>query len=189
MSNLEKFITDNREAFDDKEPPEKVWKNVDAILSGKQKKKKDRIVLLTPIIKWSMAAAALLLIGSMFYFKFTDKEERPVEAASTEKIDVPGIPQVNEFAKMIVLKQEELKALSKEQPELYSKFTKDIIQLDSSYKALKDQLSVTSNKEMLVEAMIQNLELQLSVLNQQLNIIKQIKQSKEYSHEKNFPAI
>jgi len=31
---------------------------------------------------------------------------------------------------------------------------------------------------MLIEAMIQNLELQLNVLNQQLNIIKEIKQLK-----------
>jgi hypothetical protein len=38
---------------------------------------------------------------------------------------------------------------------------------------------------MLLEAMIQNLQLQLNVLNQQLNIIHQIKDSKKYSHEKN----
>ena len=86
----------------------------------------------------------------------------------------------------IPLKQEELKVLSKEQPVLYRKFTEDIIQLDSSYKALKDQLSVTPNKEMLVEAMIQNLELQLNVLNQQLNIIHQIKQSKKHEKNKSF---
>jgi hypothetical protein len=32
--------------------------------------------------------------------------------------------------------------------------------------------------------MIQNLQLQLNVLNQQLNIINQIKESKKYNHEK-----
>ena len=103
--------------------------------------------------------------------------------------DIPGTPEVNEFAKMIVLKQEELKQVSKEQPELYSKFTKDITQLDSSYNTLKNKLGVTPNREMLIEAMIQNLELQLNVLNQQLGIIHQIKQSKKYSHEKNTSFI
>ena len=88
------------------------------------------------------------------------------------------------FVKMIDTKQEELKALAKEQPELYREFTTAITQLDSSYNTLKSQLSSTPNTEMLLEAMIQNLQLQLNVLNQQLNIIHQIKESKKYSHEK-----
>ena len=86
---------------------------------------------------------------------------------------------------MIDTKQEELKALAKEQPELYQQFTTAINQLDSSYNTLKNQLSATPNREMLLEAMIQNLQLQLNVLNQQLNIINQIKESKKYYHEKN----
>ena len=180
MSNLEKFIADNRKEFDDKVPSTKAWDEIEAAITGKKKKK----AILTPIIKWGMAAAAMLIIASLFYFRFDNKtgsQTAPVKSIVTE---FPVTPEVNEFAKMIVLKQEELKQLSKEQPELYNKFTSDITQLDSSYKALKQQLNVTPNKEMLVEAMIQNLQLQLSVLNQQLSIIKQIKQSKEYSHEK-----
>ena len=93
--------------------------------------------------------------------------------------------QMNQFVKMIDTKQEELKTLAKEQPELYQKFTIAINQLDSSYNTLKNQLSSTPNTEMLLEAMIQNLQLQLNVLNQQLNIIHQIKDSKKYNHEKN----
>src|SRR5207342_466801 len=98
-------------------------------------------------------------------------------------------PQVNEFAKLVALKQEELKALAPEQPELYQQFSTDINQLDSSYKSLKNQLGATPNREMLIEAMIQNLQLQLNVLNQQLNIINQIKQSKSNKHEKNTQTI
>jgi hypothetical protein len=56
--------------------------------------------------------------------------------------------------------------------------------LDSSYNTLKDQLSATPNREMLLEAMVQNLQLQLNVLNQQLNIIHQIKEQKKYNHAK-----
>ena len=181
---LEKFIPGNRKDFDDKIPSKNVWDNIEAELTGKKKKKP----FLTPIIKWSMAAAAVLAIGTFFYLQSDKKTNDANGIVKSETIEIPDAPEVNEFAKMIVLKQEELKLLSKEQPGLYNKFTKDIIQLDSSYNALKNQLSVTPNKEMLVEAMIQNLQLQLSVLNQQLSIIKQIKQSKEYSHEKKYPA-
>jgi len=92
-------------------------------------------------------------------------------------------PQVNQIARLVAMKQEELKAMAPEQPELYRQFTTDITQLDSSYHSLKSQLNASPNPEMLIEAMIQNLQLQLNVLNQQLNIINQIKQSKKYSHE------
>jgi hypothetical protein len=57
--------------------------------------------------------------------------------------------------------------------------------LDTTYITLKKQLSIAPNKELLIEAMIQNLQLQLQVLNQQLNIINQIKKSKNDNHDKN----
>ena len=90
---------------------------------------------------------------------------------------------------MIASKQEELKVLGKEQPELYQQFINDITQLDSTYNNLKNQLNITPNRDMLLQAMIQNLQLQLNVLNQQLNIINEIKQSKKNSHEKNNKTI
>ena len=137
------------------------------------------------MVKWSAAAAVLLMVGLGAYFII--KKDKVVEPPFVEvKNEAPVLdpPEIPQFAQMIALKQEELKTLAKDQPELYQKFTSDITQLDSSYKALKNQLSITPNREVLVEAMIQNLELQLNVLNQQLNIIHQIKQSKNYSHEK-----
>ena len=191
MSNrIEDFISGNRQEFDDKFPSGKVWEKIDATLNGKSKKK----TVLMPLMKWSIAAAVLCMIVSVVYLNLTRKQ--PVEpvivkAANTDinNLAPESAQQVNEFAKLIDMKQEELKVLAKEQPQLYQKFSSDITQLDSSYNALKNQLSISPNKEMLIEAMIQNLQLQLNVLNQQLNIIKQIKQSKEYSHEKNYQTI
>jgi hypothetical protein len=141
--------------------------------------------MLTPVVKWSVAATVLLMVGVGAYFIIKkDKLVDPPTAEIKNEILVPDAPGINSVAQLVVMKQEELKTLSKDQPELYEKFTTDITQLDSSYKALKDQLNVSPNREMLMEAMVQNLQLQLNVLNQQLNIIHQIKQSKNYSHEK-----
>jgi len=184
MSNkLKNFISDNRKAFDDERPSDKVWENIEASFSEKKKKK----FVLTPLYKWSMAAAAVLIIASGVYFFAIKEPKERIETASTET----GVddPTINQFVKMIDARQEELKLLAKEQPELYQQFTTAINQLDSSYNTLKNQLSATPNKEMLLEAMIQNLQLQLNVLNQQLNIIHQIKESKKYSHEKNDQKI
>jgi len=189
MSKTENFISDNREDFDDKMPAGKVWQNIEAEMNGKKKKKS----IIMPVIKWSMAAAAMLVIGTVVYVKLNKKETGKQELVKVNT-DINTLapeyaPQMNEFAKLIDMKQEELKVLSKEQPQLYEKFTTDITQLDSSYNALKNQLSGSPNKEMLIEAMIQNLQLQLNVLNQQLNVINEIKQSKKYSHEKNYQKI
>lgn len=191
-SKLKKFIWDNRAAFDNEVPSGKVWENIEASFVPKQKKRS----IIRPLYKWTMAAAAMLTIATGIYFiafnksseiaapEITASPQGPAGGLDINKLAPEYAPQMNQFVKMIDMKQEELKVIAKEQPELYKKFTKAINQLDSSYSTLKDQLGTSPNREMLLEAMIQNLQLQLSVLNQQLNIINQIKQSKKDSHEK-----
>lgn len=191
---LEKFIGDNRHEFDAAVPSDKVWENIAAGFGDGKKKKRS---ILTPLYRWSIAAAIIISAGlTTFLMLKNNKTADPITvSAKNDSInDINAIapeyaPEVNEFAKLVILKQEELKALAPEQPELYRKFSTDINQLDSSYKSLKNQLNVSPNHEMLIEAMIQNLQLQLNVLNQQLNIINQIKQSKSNSHEKNNQTI
>jgi septal ring factor EnvC (AmiA/AmiB activator) len=181
-NNLEKFIRENRSAFNDEAVPGNVWENIEAGLTAQPKKRSP----LRAIYKWSMAAAAVLVIGAAFYFGLNTKEGvRPETADSIiTGLSPEHASEVYQFVKLIDTKQEELKKLTREQPELYREFSTAIDQLDSSYNTLKNQLSSTPNTEMLLEAMIQNLELQLSVLNQQLSIINQIKESKKVSHAK-----
>jgi septal ring factor EnvC (AmiA/AmiB activator) len=186
MSNkLKNFISDNRKAFDDEMPSGRVWENIEVSCTEKKNTKS----ILTPLYKWSLAAAAVLVISLGIYFAASKKPGDTIITVGTEididKLAPEIVPQMNHFVKMIDTKQEELKTLTKDQPELYQQFSIAINQLDSSYNNLKNQLSATPNREMLLEAMIQNLQLQLDVLNQQLNIINQIKESKNYSHEKN----
>ena len=187
---LKQFIDDNRNEFDDRVPSAKVWENIEDSFSSRKEKRP----VIRPLYKWTMAAAAMLVISTGVYFLMVDKKA-PVETVSSgpEGTGADGpesfTPEMNQFVKMIDMKQEELKTLAAEQPELYRKFTNDLDQLDSSYNTLKSQLTAAPNREMLLEAMIQNLQLQLSVLNQQLNIINQIKQSKKNSHEKIDQAI
>jgi len=184
---LEKFIGDHRNEFDDRIPSDKVWENLASGLVP-QKPQQQKKSILRFLNKWSIAAAVLVSVGITTFLVMNTTKNNTVDVAGVTKIDTATdisaiapeyAPEVNEFAKLVVLKQEELKALAPEQPELYRRFTTDINQLDSSYKSLKNQLGATPNREVLIEAMIQNLQLQLNVLNQQLSIINQIKQSKK----------
>jgi len=188
MSKLEKFIDNNRDEFDGEIPADKVWENIELAMGKKGAKK----FVIAPLYKWSIAAGILIVISiSIFFLKNNHKPDEVITAkndtvdSTIYTIAPEEAPQMVQFAKLIETKQEELKVYSREQPELYKKFTSDFNQLDSSYNTLKTRLSQTPNKEMLIEAMIQNLQLQLNVLNQQLNIINQIKNLKSNSNEKN----
>jgi hypothetical protein len=53
---------------------------------------------------------------------------------------------------------------------------------------LQKQLPKNPNHEQLLEAMIQNLQLQMKLLNQQLDIIKQINHSKKSAYENAYKS-
>jgi hypothetical protein len=85
------------------------------------------------------------------------------------------------FTKLITSKQNEIKNLSKNDPEVYQNFMKDIDELNKNYKQLNQQLPRTTNKSALINAMIYNLQVQIDLLNKQLIILNKI----ESLHKKN----
>ena len=188
MSRLEKFIDENRNAFDDMEPPGRAWEKIHQAI----KKKSVLNFSSGYFARWVAAAVVIIILSATAFLLLNKKENGDVanvrnrDTTVTDLVsNTPEHHEMNQFAGIISVKQAELKLLAREQPELYKRFTSATLQLDSSYNILKNQISVTPNRELLIEAMIQNLQLQLDILNQQLSIIKQIKQSKKYSHEKN----
>jgi hypothetical protein len=89
----------------------------------------------------------------------------------------------SDMFEIIQAKQAELKKLTKEQPYLYKEFAADLNSLESSYGVLKKQLKQTPNTDVIIKAMMQNLQLQAELLGRQLNIINNIKKSN--NNEKN----
>jgi len=90
------------------------------------------------------------------------------------------------YTRLVELKQQELKAIQKDEPLLYRQFAADVDKLDSVFHGLQQQLPKNPNKEQLLEAMLQNLQLQMGLLNHQLDIIKQINHSKKSAYEKAY---
>lgn len=90
------------------------------------------------------------------------------------------------YARLVEIKQQEIKAIQKDEPLLYRQFATDINNLDSVFHGLQQQLPKNPNKEQLLEAMKQNLQLQMGLLNHQLDIIKQINHSKKTAYEKAY---
>ena len=202
-TRFEQFMRDHREEFDSEEPAPQVWMKLEKELQPREQKGK---VLSMKIMRWSAAAAILVLAGlGVYHLAVTNgnsgsgpivKGEHPgVVKPQTEgdvllkDIDPTYAKEVYHFTQLIELKQSELKQIEKDNPTLYNQFLQDISKLDSSYNALKNELPSNANREQLLEAMIQNLRLQTELLNQQLQIIQQIKKSKSGNNESNGKVV
>ena len=90
------------------------------------------------------------------------------------------------YARLVEIKHKQLKTIEKDEPLLYQQFASDVNRLDSVYHSLQSQLPKNPNREQLLEAMLQNLQLQMGLLNHQLDIIKQINHSKKTEYEKAY---
>jgi hypothetical protein len=187
---LKQFIDEHRETFDDEQPGDSVLKKIQEQLPGQAPLKK----MIFPWRKLAAAAAILLFIVAALYFILPGKAKPaippvvdnpgPVIEENTDLVDPVFARQFTQYREMIGLQQSELKQLEKEYPQLYRQFVTDMNELDSSYQALKLKLPANPNRELLLEAMLQNLQLQSELLNRQLLIIKEIKQ-KNKQYEKN----
>ena len=192
-SGLENFIRDHRDEFDANEPDPRLWKKVQQQLNDDPA---DRKIHRLAIMRWTAVAAVTVLVTlTVFYFSGRPDDNGVAKNGRAETFDIMDAinpayaKEVYHFTQLIELKQTELKAIEKEQPQLYKEFLGDITTLDSSYNALKKELPQNPNREQLLEVMIENLRLQTELLNHQLLIIKKIKQAKNTSDEDNSKNI
>ena len=134
----------------------------------------------------TVAAAAVIIIGVSVFLLNNNKPANslPGTGKTTQNKTVEDNEynhQMFVFTNLIEAKQKELRQAGEQHPELYRQFLKDVDALDSAFRELKQTLPDNPNKEMLMEAMVRNLQLQIDLLNRQLQIIKQLKQSnKQY---------
>ncbi|MEO6961253.1 MAG: anti-sigma factor [Puia sp.] len=240
-SHLEKFVKENRDAFDDQSPTPELWEKIrDRLQSaaGPQETTQETPIRSLTLKRWLSAAAAVVLLcvsGWLYYARHKTTAAQPVaqnvypqgpaikeqttitlpadsstrnlsvlKQTSTDGSKKPAMvkragsvdPEVADYkeemyhyARLVEIKHNELKALQKDEPLLYKKFSGDVNRLDSVYQALKTQLPENPNHEQLIEAMISNLQLQIGLLNKQLHIIKQIKHSKKAAYEKAYRSV
>ena len=105
---------------------------------------------------------------------------------SNAELDASVNEEMYHYAKIVEIKHKELKAIQKDEPLLYKQFSADVYTLDSVYHSLQSQLPKNPNREQILEAMLQNLQLQMGLLNHQLDIIKQINHSKKTAYDKAY---
>lgn len=193
-NNLEKFIQQNRKDFDSEIPSGQVWDKIEKTIP--QQKDKHRFSM-RDMVKWSAAAAILVAILTSVYFLYIKKdshEKHPdekdiVSRGTIHPDDLPGINpeyanQIKTVYQSVANRQQELREAASDQPDLYKKFENDLKVLDSSYRSLQEQATHSPNRDVLIKAMIQNLQWQAELLNRQLLIINEIKNTQKEKNEK-----
>ncbi|TMI88577.1 MAG: hypothetical protein E6H08_17680 [Bacteroidetes bacterium] len=198
-SDLEKFIRKNRGDFDEADPSNKVWKNIERSIPVKKEVKHFTI---RDIYKWSAAAAVFFIALTSAYFLFirttpgnvqekistvkTGTEENSSRLDNFNSISIEYATQFKQAEQAVEDRQKQLRAAIANDPMLYHKFQQDLVTLDSSYRMLREQASHSINGDVIIKAMIQNLQLQSELLGRQLMIIHEYKTTKTSTNEKNI---
>ncbi|WMN06992.1 hypothetical protein QYS48_27420 [Marivirga arenosa] len=175
---LEQFINHNRNQFEADFDLDKNWDQLEAKIN----KKKDRHP------GWMVAAsiAMLLVIGWLIYDRaiLTDKINQLEQITYNNKpyAEIENYYQIN-----ITEKKAKINELSK-QNNLSVKT--DLAALNKKYKDLKSQVKNQGAHPQLVNAMIQNLQTQIEILEQKLNILQELQEySKNEKQENNEISI
>ncbi len=163
--NMEEFIRQNRNAFDDREPSEKVWRNIKASLSIGNKS------LFNAVALWR-AAAIIFFALSVYLIIPKGEQVSKVASLSTKDFhDVESfyIQQISNKVKLIndFKKNEGLNG-----------FTQDFQQLEAMYMVLKEQMN-TSPSDKVKDALVLNLLVRIDLLNQQLYTLEKEVKGKE----------
>lgn len=191
---FERFIGDNRSEFDNEIPGKQVWEQLESRLPMQ---KQVRRFTRNELIRWTAVAALLVAILTSIYFLYikNSHEQQPVSGDQLSNNPVKGLEETGsinpEYAVLfqqvsasVQNRQELLKAAATGLPELYQQFEKDLAVLDSSFRSLRNQAGQTPNRDVLIKAMIQNLQLQSELLERQLQVIQEFKQPQKTNNEK-----
>ncbi len=162
MDNLEKFILENRESFDDAVPGLKVWANIDRQLDRRPSR---RVVWMKRL---SMAAAVALLLtagGVMgFFLANSSNELKSLADISPEHAEMERY-----FKSQVTNKMAQLASYRQD---TYVK--PDIQELDTLYEQLKIELQQAPEgaEEQIIQAMINNYQTKIDILEQVLEKVQ-----------------
>lgn len=170
--DIEKFIKENKSKFDTEVPSEQVWNSISDRLHKNKK------------YNWKpyMAAASIMLFITCTWLIANHKLDKNTTTAESN-IDANVLEAQVEFTSLIEIKRNELNQYKKDNPELVNDFERQLIELQVSYKQLVPQLKDEKKRDIVLQAVIDNLQMQVEILNQQLEIIKQYKKPKNDTEE------
>ena len=167
----------NKDEFDDLEPSGDLWARIEQHLPAEGtaiKPREAKTFSLSFVLK--VAASVVIVMGIGFGLYIHHERSEAVNLAS---INPTYAKQQVHYASLVQNQRRELKSIAKTDPELYKEFSAEIARMDSTYNKLNKDLKTSPNQDRVLRAMIRNLQIQSEILNQQLEVIEQINQTKK----------
>jgi len=175
-NKFESFIRENRAAFDLKEPRAEIWYEIDKRIIRKKQSSVFNLNLM------GIAASVVILIGFGIGIGFLSQANSSEEQFYSESSEYGNFPEVEKYyLTQINNKTSELKEIGME-----NSIEENLQQLDQIYAELKEEFlnADDKNKEVIVNAMIQNYQTKIDILELILGRSKQnIQQGKTKEYE------
>ncbi len=185
---LEKFIIDNREAFDDLELQPELWEKVEI-------RKPKKVSINWRNIGLRVAAVVLIFVSSYYFHDFvqnrSNRQGAPLSTAYSE--DQKGMYRRLIEAEFYYTAQiEETKAevyqLTSNNHRLRSEINDELLDLERAFTELKNDLRDNADNEEVIVAMIRNYRIKLEILNDILNQLQpnEIKKNNDEAKQISF---
>ena len=163
---LEEFIKNNRDAFDDKMPSQKVWENIEKATTP------TKTVRLNTVWLRVAAVVAVVVITSVLITQ-TGILKPNGYAAKTDDPELRELIEAEAFyAQQVNGKLKEIRKCYNTNPELKEEVETDLTELEEMYNVLKKDLQDNISNKMVIEAMIDNNRNRLKLVDEVLEQIK-----------------
>jgi hypothetical protein len=160
---FEKFITENRESFNFREPDPLIWKKIETNIRVKRKFNWRLIMQRAAIVVLIFAAS--YIVNEMMH-RLNDKSLSAIKSTkSDKKNNIPGLSEAEAYyTNLVKQKLDELKPIIANCPSLEMDLNYDMSELDSVYYELKSDLRDNMANQEVIEAIIENYRLKVNIL-------------------------
>ncbi|HEV8513647.1 MAG TPA: hypothetical protein VGQ59_10235 [Cyclobacteriaceae bacterium] len=157
--SLEKFVEQNREAFDDQMPPENAWKKIENSLPKISKQ-----IFWNSVSLWR--AAAIIFFGLSAYLLISKNYSRPNKQ---EIAEIQGFNDLETYySSQISEKMEMVHRYQSSTGLTEDEITQNLKKLEAMYLVLKDEMKRRPSQDVR-DALVLNLLVRIDLINQQLN--------------------
>ncbi len=166
MDKLEKYITENQEAFDSAKPSDDLWNKINKRIETKEDQSQRQSKVIWLISKFAAAFAVVLASGVVIGYYINSSQSN---AASNDPIFQEYIDVEKKYVKDI---NHKMNALSVHDVDPH--VNRDLMQLDEVYEELKKELyqGHAINNGKIIEALLTNYQEKVEILEKVLSRVE-----------------
>ncbi len=169
---LEKFINQNKGAFDSDEPSEDLWNRIELELPTVQK---------TSWWSYWKVAAMLFLFSTIVLL--VDRFKQPEQPMDQASVLVAEFTEAEQFYSQLISERKTQIDSYEIHGDLHREFLDDMNELDDLYLELRSTFESKKGDQKLIDAMLSNLRLRMRIMDRQIEILERLDEYADESEE------